>query len=295
MMTGWQPYSFKVGNTYYRYSRIEPLGSVIGMAADMADLLGQLPEQEAERLAAAFVVAVSRNVANKTFIKGLAGTLNAVSSQDINVVKGFMEQELPTILPYSTAEGQITRLNDPVMREVNSIMDAFKAKIPTLSESLPPRRNLWGEAIYLEGGLGPDLISPIYTTTKKLDPVAQELVAQEIPIALPGKNIEGVPLTPQEYDAYVVLAGGKPILGEMTLKERLTDLLASDIYKQSSNGPDGGKKVLIQSWVSRYRDMARFILSDAERSKEYGYDFPDLRQKIEESRATQAQQFQAVP
>lgn len=299
MMTGWQPYSFKIGDTYYRYARIEPLGSLIGMAADAADLMGQLPEHDAEQLASALVVAMSRNVANKTFLKGLAGTLNAVASQDIHIVKGFLEQELPTILPYSTAEGQIARFNDPVMREVNSILDAFKAKIPGLSDSLPARRNLWGEAIMLEGGLGPDLISPIYTTTKKLDPVANELVRLQMPIAMPSKNIEGVPLTgptgPWEYDAYVVLAGGTPILQDMTLKDKLAEVMASDLYQRSSDGPDGGKKVLIQSWVSRYRDMARFILSDAERSRDYGYDFPDLRTKIQGERDKHATQFQAVP
>ena len=51
MMTGWQPYSFKIGDTYYSYARIEPLGSLFGMAADAADLIGQLPQKEAEQLA----------------------------------------------------------------------------------------------------------------------------------------------------------------------------------------------------------------------------------------------------
>ena len=301
MMTGWQPYSFKIGNTYYRYSRIEPLGSLIGMAADASELLGQLTQKDAEQLASALVVAMSRNVANKTFLKGLAGTLNAVSSQDINVVKGFLEQELPTILPYSTAEGQVARFNDPVMREVNSIMDAFKAKIPGLSDSLPPRRNLWGEAIYLEGGLGPDLISPIYTTTKKLDPVSEELVRLNVPIGMPTKNIEGVPLTgstgPWEYDAYVVLSGGKPIIGDMTLKERLADMMASDLYKRASDGPDGGKKVLIISLVSDYRSMARHILGDKELSQLYlGKDFPELRDQIQAEREKAVLKFnQPVP
>lgn len=291
---GWQPYSFKVGDTYYSYARIEPLGSLFGIAADAADLLGQLPQKEAEQLAASLVVAISRNVANKTFVKGLAGTLNAVSSQDVNEVKTFLEKELPTILPYSTGLSQTARALDPVMHEVNSVLDAFKQKIPGLSNSLPPRRNLWGEPIYLQGGLGPDLISPIYTSTMKLDPVSQELVRLELPVGMPGKTIEGVPLDPHEYDAYVVLQGAKPILGDMTLKQRLTDLMQSDLYKRSSDGKDGGKKVLIQQWVSTYRDRAKFILGDKELSHEYlGTDFPDLRQQIQDQRTKQATKFNA--
>jgi hypothetical protein len=228
-------------------------------------------------------------------VKGLAGTLNAVASQDLNVVKGFFEQELPTILPFSTGMAQLTRFDDPTMREVNSILDAFKARIPGLSDTLPPRRNLWGEPIMLEGGLGPDLISPIYTTTKKLDAVAQELARLEIPVGMPGKNIDGVPLNPQEYDAYVVLQGAHPIIGDMTLRQRLEDLMRSDIYQRSSDGKDGGKKVLIQTWVSRYRDMARHILSDGDLSRTYGFDFPELRTHIQDERDKAMQKFQTVP
>jgi len=294
MMTGWQPYSFKIGDTYYSYARFEPIGSLFGMAADSADLIGQLPQKDAEQLAASLVVALSRNVANKTFIKGLAGTLNAVSSQDMSVVKAFFEKELPTLMPMSTGLSQLTRVNDPVMREVNSVMDAFKAKIPGLSDTLPPRRNLWGEPIYLQGGLGPDLISPIYTSTMKLDSVSQELVRLELPIGMPAKTIDGVPLNPQEYDAYVVLQGAKPIIGDVTLKQRLADLMQSDLYKRSSDGKDGGKKVLIQQWVNSYREMARHILSDQELSQRYlGTDFPDLRNQIHTTREKQAQKFNA--
>ncbi len=294
MMTGWQPYSWKIGDTYYSYARIEPIGSLFGIAADTADLLGQLPEKDAEQLAASLVVAISRNVANKTFIKGLAGTLNAVSSQDVGEVKSFIEKELPTIMPMSTGMGQVTRTLDPVMREVNTYMDALKAKMPGLSDTLPPRRNLWGEPIYLQGGLGPDLISPIYTSTMKLDPVSQELVRLELPVGMPGKNIEGVPLTSEEYDAYVVLQGAKPIIGDLTLKQRLAEMMHSNLYKRSSDGPDGGKKVLITSIVNAYRDKARFIMGDKEQSREYlGADFPDLRAKIQTARDKQMQQFNA--
>lgn len=292
MLTGWQPYSFKVGDTYYKYSRIEPLGSLIGLAADAADLLGQLPQAEADELAAALVVALSRNVSQKTFVAGLAGTLNAVASQDIKVVQAFFEKELPTLLPYSTGMGQTARAVDPVLRSVNSILDAFKAKVPGYSDTLPPRRNLWGEPILLQGGVGPDMISPIYTSTVKDDPVAAELVRLGLGLEMPTKTINGVPLTPDEYDAYVVLQGAKPIIGDQTLRQRLTGLMASGLYQRATDGPDGGKATLIRRWVADYRDMARFILSNRERSQALvGKDFPDLQEQIDLRRKTESQKF----
>ena len=295
MQTGWQPYSFKVGDTYYQYARIEPLGSLIGLAADAADLLGQLPRKDAEELATALTVAISRNLAQKTFVKGLAGTLNAVSSQDLNIVQTFFEKELPTILPASTAMSQVTRLHDPVMREVHGIVDAFKAKIPGLSDTLPPRRNLWGEPIHLDGGLGPDLISPIYTSSKKLDPVSEELVRLELPVEMPMRQIDRVPLAPQEYDAFVVLAGGKPILGEMTLKQRLADVMHSDLYQRASGGPQGGKADLVRQWVTTYRERAKQILDSPADLKTFlgRDDVKDLRAARATQRAHESMKFNA--
>ena len=259
MQTGWKPYSFKIGNEYISYARIEPLGSLFGLAADAADIMGQLSEADAAKLASALTVAISRNVAQKTFVKGLAGTLSAVTSQEVKQVNSFLEKELPTILPYSSALGQTAKNVDPVMREVNSIMDAFKAKLPGYSSDLPPHRNLWGEPVLLEGGLGPDLLSPFYSSTVKDDKVAAELDRLQAPITLPSKQIDRVPLTPKQYDRYQILAAqpqGKP-----SLREKLEEVIASDLYKHGTDDPaDGGKITLLKMWVNNYRDLAKFQL-----------------------------------
>lgn len=294
--TGWQPYSIKVGNDYIALSRIEPFGSFLGIAADVADLVGQLPKEEADKLVSVVLVALQRNIANKTFVKGLSGTLNAASSSDVNVWNSFLEKELPTIIPASSLMRQLTRINDPVLREVNSIIESYQSKIPGYSSELPPTRNLWGEPILFEGGLGPDLVTPLYTSEGKEDPVSAELVKQQIPIAWPQKNIEGVPLTPQEYDAFQRLAGGTKILNGMTLKERLHDLMFvnNDLYNRSSDGPDGGKKALIIQWVSAYRDYARTILATPDLSQQYLHTtFPELVQRVQEKREKRATQFNA--
>lgn len=259
MQTGWKPYSFKIGNEYISYARIEPLGSLFGLAADAADIMGQLSEADAAKLASALTVAISRNVAQKTFVKGLAGTLNAVTSQEVKQVNSFLEKELPTILPYSSALGQTAKNLDPVMREVNSIMDAFRAKIPGYSSDLPPHRNIWGEPVLLEGGFGPDLLSPFYSSTVKDDKVAAELDRLQAPITLPSKQIDRVPLTPKQYDRYQILAAHPQ--GMPSLREKLEEVIASDLYRHGTDDPaDGGKITLLKMWVNNYRDLAKFQL-----------------------------------
>ncbi|MGQ0669369.1 MAG: hypothetical protein ACT4PO_06815, partial [Actinomycetota bacterium] len=41
-LTGWQPYSVKIGNQWVSYGRLEPLGSILGMAADFVEIAGEL-------------------------------------------------------------------------------------------------------------------------------------------------------------------------------------------------------------------------------------------------------------
>jgi len=272
-LEGWQPYSIKAGNEWVSFARIEPLGSLIGMAADAADLMGQLGTKDSAELASALTVAMSRNVANKTFVKGLAGTLNAVTSQDVHVVKSFLEKELPTLMPYSSAMGQTAKVVDPVMRDVKSLLDAFQAKVPGYSADLPPQRNLYGDKVLLQGGMGPDLFSPLYVREIKNDPVAHELSRLAYPFAMPARNIDGIDLPPKLYDRYAELAGkGSDKTGNQTLQAALNETMQTGIYKQAADGPDGGKVTLIKATINRFREMAALQLEQENK------DFAQARQ-----------------
>ena len=43
---------------------------------------------------------------------------------------------------------------------------ATTARLPGLSDNLPAKRNIWGEPIVNEAGVGPDFLSPFRTTNK---------------------------------------------------------------------------------------------------------------------------------
>jgi hypothetical protein len=121
---------------------------------------------------------------------------------------------------------------------------------------LPERHNLWGEEIILEGGLGPDLISPIYTSTEHESPIDQFVIDNDIEL----KGIEqiymGVRLSPKEHQEFIVRAG-KPV------KEMLESFYQTDakgeltgVFDQLSTGPQGGIAQLIQSYVLAFRKQA---------------------------------------
>jgi hypothetical protein len=271
--TGWQPYSVKVGDTYYSYNRLDPIGNLMGIAANIAELSGELPRAELDQLAMAAVIGTMESMTSKTYLQGLANVLEAIKQPDQRGLN-FLRSLTRSLIPAGVA--QLERVTDPTIREVNGFIDELKARVPGYSDTLPPRRNLWGEPILLEGGLGPDLISPIYTSTATDDPVSAEISRLRLQLSMPSKYLGGSPpshnpfaearagrgveLTPQEYDLYVRLAGNELKMGGSGLKDYLGELLQTPLYQQQSDGPDGGKALLIRRAVQTYRQAAALEL-----------------------------------
>lgn len=259
--TGWQPYSVKVGDTWYAYNRLDPLGASIGLAADAAEILGQLNSTQADEVAAATVMAISNNVVNKTYLQGfstLIGAFNQMSpeagaARGSRVVKQFAGSLVPSFL--ATME----RVSDPTMRDAQSWLDQIRSRVPGFSKDLPPTRNLWGEPVMLQGGVGPDIVSPLYSSQETNSPADSEMERLRIGVKMPQRAIDGVDLTPQEYSRYVELAGSAAISPETGhgAKAAIEHLITTPQYQSASDGPDGMKAVAIQQVIAAYRELAK--------------------------------------
>jgi len=269
--TGWQPYSIKIGGKYYSYARLEPAGMLLGVAADYAEIAGQAEEMETDELASAMVMAISKNVTSKTWLRGVSELLNVMSDPD-RYGERYVERFVGTVVP--TGVAQVERVVDPELRQANSMLDQIRSRIPGYSDDLPPRRNLWGEPIILSGGLGPDIVSPVYTSEKKEAPVSEEMIRLQLPLSMPSRVAHGVELAPEQYDRYLVLAGNeaKHPRTNLGLKETLEQLIESPEYQRQSDGPDGGKASMILTHVYAFRAMARDMLLE---------EFPELRTLVE--------------
>lgn len=260
-----QPNSIRVGDEWVAYGRLEPLGAFFGIAADIQMIMGDLDDPERENLATALVVAIGKNVTSKTFLRGLSEAARVLDNPD-RFGERYIQQFAGTAVPSVVA--QVARVQDPVLRDVRTIYDKLCSRVPGCSTSLPPRRNIWGEAIVLGGGIGPDIMSPIYTNKVKLDPVSDEILRLGVRQQMPSRQIEGVELTPQEYDEYTRLAG-------QSAKEELTKLIKRKDYKTASDGPDGLKALAIKKVFQATRAKARArILKDR--------SFRELRTRVEE-------------
>ena len=281
MQTGWRPYSMLVGDKYVSYNRLDPIGMLIGIAADLSEARAFLSFEEADELALAVVLAISRNMTSKTYLTGLRNALEIISlGSDKNIgfgtsaLKKFVGSFLPT--QFRDWEKGL----DPSIREMDTWWKAFKANTPYFSQDVPLMRNLFGEPIDLQGGLIGSIASPVYISNKVDDPVMDEIINQEVvvgrlPSFLFGKRPsrfgkpdpdDGVKLTEEQHDRYKVLAGEN-------LREDLEELMNSSDYISGSDGPLGQKHMQISSKITDHREMAKNKLLE---------EFPELIIAIEE-------------
>ena len=239
-----QPYSIKVGDRWVAYNRVEPLGILLGLSADFTEISGEVGEKEAGEIGAALVMSVARNITSKTFLEGLSGLVEAVSDPERNAER-MIQKFAGTLIP--TGVAQVQRVQDPTLRDVRSAIDQIRSRIPGYAQDLPARRNLWGEPIQLAPGIGPDIISPLYSRRIEPDAVEQEILRLEVPVRPPVRRIGKVELTPQEYARYVEDAG-RPA------KVALDRLVASPGW---AGLPDEGKIKVIKDVLRQTRAIAR--------------------------------------
>ena len=229
----------------------------------MSEIMGQVDEATADQLATAAVLSIVQNMSSKTYMSGVTEFLDALDSSSTDPeannykLNRWLQRLAGSMVPASVAN--IERVMSPEMSAPYGYLDRIKSRIPGFSEDLPPRRNIFGEPVVLEGGIGPDIMSPIYTSTDKKDPVADEIVRQKTSLSMPRRVVNNVELSPQQYDRYVLLYSGEGLKGTKgkKLKDALKEMFASSQYKRATDGPEGGKSLMIQSIFTAYRDAAK--------------------------------------
>lgn len=287
--TGWQPYSMKIGDKYYSYNRLEPIGMLFGVAADTAEIMGQVNEEDAKTLALAGVMAFTKNVTSKTWLRGVSTAIDALDKPE-RYGERFIQGYARTLIP--TGAAQVARVLDPTLRSVYDpggfwyeTYNSIKSRVPGWSKSLPPRRNLWGEPIVLEGGLGPDIMSPIYTSTERRSPIDNELVRLKYGARMPQptQKIMGVdiPMDAKEYDQYLQLMNSIPLPQTgMNLKKSLDNLVTkSPMYKMQETDDD--KIDMIRSYISTAKKWTNGPLGIYEKNRKIREDVDSARFRLQ--------------
>jgi SAM-dependent methyltransferase len=178
---GWQPYSVRFGNSYYGYGRLDPMASIFGIVADIAEGANGNPytdsaeEEGIEGLMRGAMMALFRNVSEKSYLSGIINLASAVDNPEY-YGKAFGQNLAAAAVP--TLSAQVAGQLDPTSRQMRSIVDKWKSRIPFLGDSLIPKRNFLGEdeqRINYSGGPLLGLLSPVPTSEVSSDIIMREV------------------------------------------------------------------------------------------------------------------------
>ena len=234
--TGWQPYSIKVGDTYVSYRRYDPIGMFLGMAADFNVIASEANERDAGQIASAMAAALTNNLSSKTYLQGLAETLEVLQDPARHGER-YAGNMLSSFVPM-TSLLRFTRQNmtDDAMRETRDIMDYVMNGLPGLSDTLPARHSwITGEAVNYQ-------MFPKASDNMVLRELAN--MADRGTIGAPSKDMRGVELTTAQLSRLNEIHGTVRIQGK-TMQEALERLFLSPSYDLSRNvyldPPKGGE------------------------------------------------------
>lgn len=217
MATGWQPNTIKVPgtNVWVKYRGYEPFSSWM---STISNTYGSVKEGDrADQIASTLIFSYVKQFAENPFLTGINQLSEAVnyagSGEDqLDYAANFVgtlavNSTVPVILQQW---GRIAF--DPTLRKSKSPLKNIQARIPGASKGVEPVRDIFGQPVQRElrgipQALGFDVA---IRKTDKLSTVLRELKDKDgkpFAIGMPGRNVNGVQLSDEEYDRYVYLTG----------------------------------------------------------------------------------------
>lgn len=272
---GWQPYSILVGGKYISYQRLDPLASLLGVPADLigySQWSTQVDQTALEEMTFGLVYAFSSNFVSKTYLTGVRNLVEMVFEPERRV-RPEMQRLGASFLPYSSFLNQLAQADDSTLREVHTMGEALRAKIPGMSDDLEPVRNILGEPVSRSGRLGMDTLgsaalffSPIAVSEVSSDTLHQEFVKLGHPFNPPYPSQEGVDLREvrnatgrRAYDRWQELHGEVKING-MSLRQALRKVVRDPSYQrlnpESTPEFDSPRIQILRRVMGRYRRAA---------------------------------------
>jgi hypothetical protein len=258
-------YAIKVGDKWIPYGRVEPIATTLGFVADSMKILQETiaknpNDRKVGEIASQVTGALANNLANKTFLQGVAGVVQAINDPERHgsaFVKGFASLAVPGAI------AQFSKASDPNQRISETFGEAVLNRIPGQREQLPERYNLFGGVAQnpmqgLAGFTGVPIRSAVQTPEQKL---VSDL---GIDYSMPSKKLKGVQLTPEQQSRYQELSNNM-----LTLKLQQA---VNNPYFQSL--PKARQKFLVEQQLSQGRKAATNMMY-AEMSRD-----PEFREEV---------------
>lgn len=312
----WDPLAEK----WRSYAGMEPLSTWISTGADLAYLVGQLPEYSAEKLLTAASVAISHNIAVSQFLTGIsnltdimkAGSTDSQWEKAGDVIRKDLEGFIPAAGReiFGGAERKHTMKTGAfdeqagasglLHRELRALMDDYARSLSLYDEdtkTIKTMRNMFtGDKLtndtwpFNPFTTKPDQPAPWAAEIRRLDgaglkPLPDFIGGNPSP-GLGLKDQPGVPgvrLTAPEKDRLEVLMTQVVQNSHGYLTEALDNLVQSPLYQRQT---EYDKKTLIQGTWTEFRQRAEMRLEK---------EFKDLGDAIQLKKGTTLIERHVVP
>ena len=205
LATGWQPFSLKIGDNYYSYRRLDPLGTLVGIAATMGQ--PHLFAGEREGAEKRFVVGFLAMLSDKTFMSGISDLVAAVDDPSGRRADAYINRLMGSVL-VPVVVSQTAKALDPTSRVAESVPDVVRSRIPGMSQDLPARYDVLGRQGRTSPG-GLEAFSPVTRSPVRDDPVANMILESGVRITPPNRTIKGTRLSAEAYSQYQAEAGAQ--------------------------------------------------------------------------------------
>ena len=201
---GKQPYSIRLGDTWYSYNRFSPFSEWFITAAALAEAHTNEDDKSAAELTAHVFFSLTQNFFDKSFATGMHDLMEALADPERagNWVENFATgATIPNFIPLAA------RVIDPVIRETDDLRDAYISKVPYLSKTLDPKRDVFGKPISRPGNAIQKIVSPVIPSPVEVDMVREELKSIGYQMGFPGKTAGGFQMDDETYRIYQAASG----------------------------------------------------------------------------------------
>lgn len=270
-------------DTYYAINRMDPIGMFLTLPADVREIMDWIDDDATMgEFTSDVLIAMSEQFSDKSYLQGVADAVDAVVSDPKRYFKQWIHGMAGSFVPNVVAHVN-KQYFDNTRREVDSVLDAWRARIPGLSQNLPPVDDLWG---FRQESPEFSMWTSFQKSTLKETPATPldwEIKNNQWNIERPDRYMNGFDLRSFEvevdgkrrsaYERYLELQGQIVTDGRgNNLVDSLLELIDNPEYQKLPPGPDSLRLAPFRNIIEAYRQQARVQLLE---------DFPELADKIQ--------------
>lgn len=201
--SGKQPYSVKIGDYWVSYQRMEPFNQMFAQVAAFVEAVNNKKnDKDVTKMAGQIAATIGSNFISQTYMEGLSDFLDAFEDP-LRYGNKWINRFASGFVPYSGLQRTITQAIDNTIRQPKDIGQTIQAQTPGLSQNVPAKINIYGEADVRESSA----FLPLNITSVKNDPVDKALLAADLTPGFVGNSISNIKLDETQHYEYQLLAG----------------------------------------------------------------------------------------